>query len=197
MNKILLVLFIIFSLGANAQSKSDFDKILKDNNLQFKAPAGYKETPVIENPDLAYNYAISVPKDSFEIRYTIFPLSDLISDYEDSISDSDITVVDPNKYHESMYMANILNISQLGAGQMPDYKSLHAEMTDVVFGADYAATSLFQCKSAFAEGYKHCFFILIHKQNIADVYVSFLCNDEQKIEDEILKVFSSITFKNK
>lgn len=195
MNKLLLLLLTCLLFEANAQTKGDFNKILKQHNIQFKAPSGFKETPVIENPDLSYNYALSSLKDSIEVRYTIFPLASLMVDYEMSMADPNKTAVNPNKYYESMYMANILSISQLGAGNMPTQNNLHTEVAKIEFNADLAATSLFDCNSEYAKGYKHCLLILVHKENVADAYISILSNDQSKIEGQLLSIFKSINFK--
>ncbi len=195
MNKLLLLLLTCFLLEGNAQTKGDFNTLLKDHNIQFKAPTGFKSTPVIENPDLTYNYALLSVKDSIEVRYTIFPLASLMSDYETNLADPNVTVVNPNKYYESMYMANILSISQLGAGNMPTQNSLHSEVARIEFNADFAATSLFDCNSEYAKDYDHCLFILVHKENVADIYISILSDDQSKIEEKLLEVFKSINFK--
>lgn len=178
-----------------AQDSLIFDKLLSENHLVFEKPEKFAETEIFENGDLYYNYALKYELDSFEVRYTIFPLHSLLEDYKKSLDDPKTTTLDPNKYHKSMFMANILNVSQSGMENMPGITDFPKEAVKKEFGADYGGTSFFTANSEFGKDYKYCMMIVIHKKDIADVYISFLSNNQEKFEEYMLIAFHSIKFK--
>jgi len=108
--RFLILFFIVISLAQNSfgQNKKAFLKNLRQSGLEYIEPDNFNEVSVRENGDLYYNYAIAYSQDSFEVRYTIMPLKPLLKDYEASLSDTSRTVLNPNKYHKSMFIANIL-----------------------------------------------------------------------------------------
>tara|TARA_R110002049_G_scaffold2511_4_gene18392 strand:+ start:1332 stop:1616 length:285 start_codon:yes stop_codon:yes gene_type:complete len=93
-----------------------------------------------------------------------------------------------------MFMANILNVSQLGIENVPEISNFPEEAVKREFGADYGGTSFFTMDSEFGKDYKYCMMIVIHKENIADVYISFLSNNREQFEEYLLKAFHSIRF---
>jgi hypothetical protein len=192
---ILSLLFLItISLSAQAQSLKKFEKLLAENGLVFSQPEEFVKTDVIENGDLYYNYAMRLRTDSFEVRYTVFPLHSLLEDYQASLQDSSRTVLDPNKYHTSMFMANILNVSQSGFEFMPSISDFPPEAVKQEFGADYGGTTFFVANSEFGKDYTFCLMMVLHKKDVADVYVSFLGNNQAAFEEYMLKAFHAIRF---
>ena len=190
--KILMTLFTLTtSLTVNAQK---FEKVLKKNSLTFEKPADFNETEIIKNQDLYYNYAIKLIQDSFEVRYSIFPLYPLFKDYNKSLDDPKITSLDPNKYHLSMFMVNILNVSQSGMENMPSITDFPKEAVKQEFGADYGGTSFFEANSEFGKDYKFCLMVALHKKDVADVYISFLGNNREKFDEYMLKAFHALKF---
>ena len=194
-NIFVLIFCIINSFIAIGQENKEFNKLLKDNGLEFELPLDFIETAVYENGDLYYNHAIKFKQDSFEVRYTIFPLYPLLEDYKKSLNDPNTMELDPNKYHGSMFMANILNVSQTGPENMPAVTDFPIEAVKNEFGADYGGFYFFIANSEFGKNYKYCLMMVIHKRNIADVYVSFLGNDKEKFNEYMLKAFHAIRFK--
>jgi hypothetical protein len=198
MRKLLLTCLAI-CLGlfkpALAQQGQDFKTILKENGLEFNQPVGFVKTGVIKNPDLYYDYAMKLKKDSFEVRYSVFPLHPLLADYEESLKDPDRTALDPNKYYRSMFMANILNVAQVGLEDMPSTGDFPSEAVKEEFGADYGATSFFVPNSEFGTNYRLCLMVVIHKKDLADVYICFLGNNEESFEENMMRAFHALKFK--
>ena len=194
-NRILFALFVCISTFANAQDTPDFIQLLVDNQLQFDMPEGFGETEIKENRDLYYNYAIKSENSSFEVRYTIFSLKPLLKEYEESLTDSTKTMLAPNSYHKSMYMANILNVSQAGMENMPGSTPFPSEAVKTEFGADYGATAFFPANSEFAKDHEFCMMILLHKDDVADVFISILANTPEEIEENLMTVFHACRFK--
>ncbi len=195
--RIITALLLALSVTAiYAQTEKEFRKLLQENDLVFTMPANFTETGVKKNQELYYNYAIKYEKDTFEIRYTIFSLESLFENYEKSLIDSNVSALDPNKFHHSMFMTSILNIAQSGFESMPQTSAFPEEAVKTEFSADYGSTSFFIANSGFAEGYELCLLMVLHKEDVADVYVSFLGNNMEKFEEYMLMAFYSIRFKD-
>lgn len=193
-----ILILLIFSLSTTysfGQKTNEFESLILENGLVFEKPIEFLPTAVIENGDLAYNYAMRLKQDSFEVRYSIFPLGGLLKDYKGSLNDPNRMVLDPNTYHSSMFRANILNVSQAGLNNMPGISDFPPEAVKKEFGADYGATSFFLANSEFGKNYKYCLMMVIHKKDLADVYVSFLGNDQSTFQEYMLKAFHAIKFK--
>ncbi|MEM8900438.1 MAG: hypothetical protein AAGC85_20145, partial [Bacteroidota bacterium] len=155
------------------RQEPDFFKLLEDLSLSFQMPEGFEPTPTRENHDLFYNYAIKLPTDSFEVRYSVFPLAPLMERYQESLSDSNTLMINPNKIHPSSFQANILNVSQSGTEAMPNIQYFHPSSVKKEFGADAGGSSFFNPNSDFGKNYGLCSMVMLHKENIADVYISF------------------------
>ncbi len=189
-----LILGILLVAQTKGQELDDFATILAENGLTFEKPVEFAETEIRKNGDLYYDYAMKLPRDSFEVRYTVFSLQPLLDDFKKSLNDPNIVTLDPNSYYRQMFMANILNVSQSGMENMPQISDFSPEAVKTEFGADYGGSSFFRANSEFGEGYEYCMMMVIHKKDIADVYVSFLGNDMGKFEEYMLKAFHAIRF---
>jgi hypothetical protein len=177
-----------------AQDIANFNTLLSENHLVFEKPEKFTETETFENEDMYYDYALKYDLDSFEVRYTIFPLHTLLEDYQKSLEDPNTSTLHPNKYHTSLFMANILNVSQSGMENMPGIIDFPEEAVKKEFGADYGGTSFFSANSEFGKDYKYCLMMVILKKDVADVYISFLSNNKEKFEEYMLLAFHAIKF---
>ena len=151
--------------------------------------------PFYANDDMDYYYAIKLKNDSFEVRYTIMSMKPLFERYIEMSKDSNAKCLHPNDYYKSMFTVNIMNISHLGLDEIPDISSATAEDAKSYFGADEVMTSTFSANSDFSKGYTNIYFIVIHKKDIADVYISFLSNDADKLAANVNKAIYSMKFK--
>src|SRR5690606_38495887 len=149
--------------------------------LKFRMPEGYRSTPVRENPDLQYSFAIINDEKTMEVRYSIFPLAGLIAEYEKSKTDPNLTMVNPNNIHKTVMMTNGLNMT---GGQMVDIVDFPPQAVKREFNADYGGVGLvdqFNCE--FGKGYKMAQFVLLHKDNVANVIITFLSHDKNTHSD--------------
>ena len=190
------MLLILIASVSLAQTNKNFQKLLSEHDLVFNMPTDFEETPVKENGDLRYDYAIKYKKDTLEVRYSVFSIKPLLKQYKESLNNPNESLMDPNKYHNSMFMANILNVSQAGMQNMPETSSFPADAVKKEFGADYGATTFFKANSEFSEGYDFCLMLVIHKKDVADVYISFLGKNPEKLVKQMSLAFSSLKFKN-
>lgn len=177
-------------------AQSGFSDLLIDNDLTFEMPVDFIEVPVRENPDLFYNYAIKHRKADFEIRYSIFPLAEMLQEYEASLSDSSRIMIDPNQLYKSLFIVNILNVSQIRMGEapIPEIIEFQSKAVNDEFGCEYGATTFFAANSEFSGEYKYCSMVYLHKENTADVCISFLVKKMKTFEKYFHQAFYALRF---
>ncbi|MBN1250566.1 MAG: hypothetical protein JXR51_05195 [Bacteroidales bacterium] len=49
--------------------------------------------------------------------------------------------------------------------------------------------------SEYANNYKYCLFMMLHKDNLANIYVTFLANDIEKFNEHMMAGFYAVKFK--
>jgi len=195
--KFLLITSALF-FSVVAKSQTEFEETLNKHLLEFTMPDGFEEVPVKENPDMYYNYAMKLIGEEFEVRYTIMSLRKMCEDYKKSEKDSTRMFIDPNELHRSMIIANILNISQINMAKdpIPYVTPFSSKAVKEEFGCEYGGSAFFKVNSTFSVGYKYCSFVVLHKDNVADVYISFLGKKKKKISEFMIKAFYALKFVN-
>jgi hypothetical protein len=191
---------LIFSLCGSAQSadkgtivKADeFSRFIDTIGLKFEMPPGYKETYVKENGDLWYSFAIKNTKADFEVRYTVWPLKQLMEDYKNCQADPNCVMVHPNVIYTGRIQANVLNMT---GGIMYDISPFPKQAVKEEFNADDGGSSFFQFNCEFGKGYKYGQMVYLHKDNVADVIITYMSNDKSKHSDLMMIPFHSLTFK--
>jgi len=176
-----LVALIAISIFANAQSlPKPFQQLLDQTNMQFSIPPDFAATPIVQNEDVSYDFAVKSKTTGLEIRYRIWPI--------------DIEQKNPNALFEPMLVTMGLNISN---GKMIQPHSYPTESVKKEFGADAGSTGLVPCNSEFGKGYKQCMISVIHKDNVADAYVFYLYNNQNDILGALTteKVYHALKFK--
>ena len=169
----------------------EFQKYVDSIGLKFTMPSEYKETHVKENKDLWYNFAIKNINEDFEIRYTVWSLKSTIKEYEKCKLDTNCLMVSPNLIYKGRIHSNVLNMTggqEIAIGAFPPL-ALKKE-----FNADNAGSSFFQFNCNFGKGYKYGQMIYLHKDNVADVIITFMSNDKSKHSDLMGKAFHTLTF---
>jgi len=193
MKKYLVLLFIV---PFTVRAQSDFLTLIQELNMSFEMPADFKEVPVKDNPDLAYEYAMKHTKADLEVRYSFFPLKKMIADYEESLKDTNRVMINPNALYRSFILMNILNISQLrmGSDPMPDVVDFNEDAVMEEFGCEFGATAFFEVNSTYSEGYKYCSMVYLHKKDVADVCICFLMKKPKEFEKYFSLAFHALRF---
>jgi hypothetical protein len=158
------ILLLLLACQLYAQSIPDkFQRLLQQNAMQFSMPPGFVSTPVIENGDVGYDFAIKSSTTKLEIRYRIWPMNEAMQN-------------DPkrNWIYQTMVETMGLNISN---GQLIQTKQYPQSDVKVEFGADGGITGTVRTDSKFGRGYKICMISAIHRDNVGDAYAFFLCDD--------------------
>lgn len=191
---LVLLIFNIFNLQAFCQNLTveAFQKQIAESGLQFKMPEGYKIKEVKENRDLQYSFAIINTEGTMEVRYSIFPLKQMMIDYEKSKTDPNVIMINPNNIHVGLMQANGLNMTN---GKMVDIGDFPTNAVKKEFNADYGGNAFFEFNCEFGKGYKYGHFVCLHKDNIADVIITFMSNDRYTHSDLMEIPFHALTFK--
>lgn len=191
---ILISVLNLISITTYSQNLSleDFQKQIATSGLQFEMPANYKSTDVKENPDLHYSFAIVNASGTMQIRYSIFPLEQSLIDYEKSKNDPNVTMANPNKIHIGLVMANGINMT---GGKIVDVRNFPDDAVKKEFNANSGGFGFFQFNCQFGKGYKYGQFVYLHKENIANVIITFMSNDITNHAIEMQKAFHALTFK--
>jgi len=170
----------------------EFQNFIDTIGLQFIMPADYVETYVKENKDLWYSFAIKDTKADFEVRYTVWSLKQTIVKYEKCKLKANCTMVSPNVIYKGRIQTNVLNMT---GGQNWDIRSFPPQAVKKEFNADVGGSSFFEFNSEFGIGYKYGQMVYLHKDNVADVIITYMSNDKTTHSDLMMKSFHALTFK--
>jgi len=171
----------------------EFQKYIDTIGLKFTMPPDYKETYVKENKNLWYSFAIKDQTADFEVRYTVWSLKPTIAEYEKCKLDTNCTTtVNPNDIYKGRIQANVLNMT---GGQNWDIVPFPPQAVKKEFNADVGGSSFFEFNCGFGKGYKYGQMVYLHKDNVADVIITYMSNDESTHPDLMFKSFHALTFK--
>ena len=194
----LFILTIIATSFTFSQDKgkivkvTEFQKYIDTIGLNFIMPLDYAETIVKENKDLWYSFAIKDNKADFEVRYTVWSLKPSIIEYEKCKIDKNCLMASPNSIYKGRIQSNVLNMS---GGQNIDIGAFPPQAVKKEFNADNGGSSFFQFNCGFGTGYKFGQMIYLHKDNVADVIITFMSNNKSTHSDLMAKSFHAIKFK--
>ena len=194
----LLALTIIITAFTSSAEKGkivhveEFQKYIDTIGLTFTLPQDYKETYVKENKDLWYSFAIKDKKEDFEVRYTVWSLKPTITEYEKCKLDTNCLMISPNLLYKGRIQANILNMT---SGQNWDIGPFPQQAVKKEFNADKGGSSFFEFNCGFGNGYKYGQMVYLHKDNVADVIITFMSNNKETHSDLMMKSFHALTFK--
>ena len=175
-----------------SQKVKEFQDYVDTIGLSFVMPNGFEITSVIDNGDLWYSFAIKHTSEPFEVRYSDWSLKPKLIDYEECLNDPQCMMVHPNKLFKGIVEANVLNVT---GGQMWVIGPFSTDAVKNEFNADAGGSSFFEFNSEFGKGYKYGQLVYLHKDDIADVIITFMSNDKSKHSDLMYPAFLSLTFK--
>ena len=171
---------------------SEFQKYVDTIGLKFIMPTNYKETYVKENKDLWYCFAIKDKNADFEVRYSVWSLQPSVEEFYKCKLDTNCFMISPNVIYKGRIQSNVLNMS---GGQDIDIGAFPPQAVKTEFNADNGGSSFFQFNCGFGKGYKYGQMVYLHKDNVADVIITFMSNDKSTLSDLMEKSFYALTFK--
>jgi hypothetical protein len=171
---------------------SEFQKYVDTIGLKFIMPPDYKETYVKENKDLWYGFAIKDKNSDFEVRYSVWSLQPTVEQFNKCKLDTNCLMVSPNVIYKGRIQSNVLNMT---GGQDIDIGAFPPQAVKKEFNADNGGSSFFQFNCGFGKGYKFGQMVYLHKDNVADVIITFMSNDKSTLSYLMEKSFYALTFK--
>lgn len=190
--KKIIILLLLLSNVANAQLLEEFQKKAAASGLQFTMPPGYKVTTVSPNPDLQYSFAIVNEANTMEVRYSLFPMAAMLKEYEESKKDPNVVMVNPNNIYKGIMMSNLFNMTNGKGSEVVDFPT---EAVKKEFNAEYGGVAFFAFECQFGKGWKYGQAVCLHKENTADVIITFMSNDSKTHSDLMEIPFHALTFK--
>lgn len=191
----LLITSVLIHLLSFGQQKSvaDFQSFADSCGLKFVMPEGYTVTEVKENRDLWYSFAIINADSSMEVRYTVWSLEMEKQKYEESLEDPDVTMVPHNNIYKGRIQANALNMT---GGNGANIGAFPLAAVKREFNADTGGSAFFEFNCQFGEGFKYGQFVYLHKDDVADVIITFMSQDKEKHSELMNAAFHSFVFKD-
>jgi len=180
------------SSKSNTEGLTEFKNFIDTIGLVFDIPKDYQATAVIDNPDLWYGFAIINKDSSMQIRYTVWALKPRLIEYEESLKHSNVIMINPNKLYNGIIQANILNMT---GGKMYNIGAFPQNAVKQEFNADDGGSCFFEFNCKFGKGYKYGHFVYLHKDNIADVIITYMDNDKIKHKELMELPFHALRFK--
>ena len=211
MKKLTLVLVLLFvstsvcAMGENPKSAptndskqlKDFIELMDKANLEFEKPEGFIETPVIENDQVHYDYALKHPDKHFEVRYRIEPFESFLQSYEEMGISKEAAMIKLNKMFDSWFVVISLNVyaGKLKENEMPKIAQFPEKAVKTEFNAERGFFSLGEVGKEFGQDYNHCAIVGIHRDNIGNAFCFFLYDKPEDYYNLGLPIFYSLKFK--
>ena len=101
-------------------------------------------------------------------------------------------MANPNKIYKGRIQANVLNMT---GGQNQNIGPFPPQAVKKEFNANAGGSSFFEFNCEFGEGYKYGQMVYLHKDNVADVIITYMSNDKTTHTDLMMKPFHALTFK--
>lgn len=154
-------------------------------------PEGYTVAEVKPSRDLQYVFAIINEDESMEIRYSIWPLAPSFEVYEKVKDDPNSSMAHPNELYPIRMQSNLIIMTD---GNVPEVGDFDERALKSEFNADAGGTAFFEFKCDFGRGYKYGQAVYLHKDDIADVIVTYMSNDKERHVEEMKRAFHALQF---
>lgn len=144
--------------------------------FSFEIPENFVEKRVKKRPNLKYDMCLS-DKDN-EIRYSFF--------------DKEMSSI---QVYNSFNRLNLWNLTQFDSTATIFEICENDSLTTKLINSDYSKHITFDIKSKYGKGFQYCTMICIHKQGIANLYITILYNDFDNKNTLFENAVKSINFK--
>ena len=167
---LLFVLTVAVSGTLHAQTSSDKERFLQKAHschMEFSDIAGYREVKVDTAIDVRYDYSLSDPRGSYEIRYKITP----------SPGGTDTTAAAKEDGKNMFYKTSLTAICfDIAHSPNISYQPFPREYMRASMNADMGGRSLLKGASRFSKGFQHVYLLTFFNKNAGLIYVFYLFN---------------------
>lgn len=152
-----------------------FDQLLKQTNLRFIFPGGFKEVEPIDNEDFSYDFAMELPGHDLEVWLQIKPQRQNWLSYEKARQENTLrAVANPDSMYVDMSKANAIALSA-------DNNILVRNMpTEVLarYNADAGKSYLINLPDMYiTKHYKYALLVALQKNHIGTLIAVYLSNE--------------------
>jgi hypothetical protein len=194
---IYIITLLLFSTDLFAQKSiiktaEQFQQEIDSLGLTFKMPDNYHLVPIKTNTEMWYGFAIKHNTEDFEVRYSYWSLKPLFEAYNKCKLDTSCKMENPDRTYRLRAEENIMKITNGKSQMMAKFPELELKNT---FNADKGAFCFFSINNDFGKGYTVAQAMVLHKDGVADVIVTFLSNDRARHEELLNGPFEALKFK--
>ncbi|EQA45243.1 putative lipoprotein [Leptospira broomii serovar Hurstbridge str. 5399] len=193
MKKLSIVIILLILSGVACQSfqkkrtqelTEDFKNVLSDSKVLIRqlVPPKFEVVPVDSEVPFHYDYALKSAELEIEIRYKIISIPAYMKEFEEFRKNNPKAVLVPPKKTDYLNQF-ILNLQNL-AGKSENIfstKPFPEKAVKEEFGADWGSNSFLKLDLSYDKKYKFCSMTVLHKDNVADIYIMYLSNDKEKL----------------
>ncbi len=183
---LLLCLGISSAVFAN---EIPFQQLLKEGELEFQPPEGFKSVPVEPAYVMPYEARYVSEDGQLEVQYAIRPLSRIEIDYEDPHNSAPL----PNDLFNMLFRTLTETLAR-------DHEVISRNYTPEEARKDYragwAAVGVFDLSSDISQRFQQALLIALHQNDKADAYILFLTHDLSAEKDRIKKLRTSLRFRS-
>jgi len=180
----------------NSESKQlkNFIKLAGEANVVYVYPEGFKEIQAINHNDFAFDYALELPGQDFEVWFNVRCQKRILANYAQTVSDTAETIDNP----DSLYNKTGLTLaSEFGGGQSyfttiipPDYLARYNATEGKTYLLDLADMPE-------TKHYKYALLITLHKDHVGTIVAVCFGNDKgSEFFKNIFKVSKCLKFKS-
>ena len=185
-------ILVLVSFAANNLPKT-FTNLLSRADMVFDAPDSLASTPIIPTHAISYEYAILYPHKNFEIRYDIKPSDNAWKEYE--LHKSEMKKGDINTNPDSTFLSTFQTIILNVSGTLPNITEFDKASVKQEFNADWGGTVAVVPRKEFAQHYKYCMIVALHKSHQGDAYIFYLADSPEGFNESVTTVFHALKFK--
>ena len=152
----------------------DFYELLKETNLKFTYPPGFREIPPVDNEDYSYDFAMELPGHDFEVWLKIKPGIQNWKSYELALHNKDFELANPDSLYTDIGKADAMTLSV-------DNNFLVRSMTREVlekYNADAGKSYLINLADLeVTKHYKYALIVALQKYHIGTLVSVYFTNE--------------------
>ena len=167
----------------------EFQKLLAEGGLEFRAPEGFQPMPVEPDYVMPYEARYRSEDGKLEIRYAIRPLKRIEIDYDDPHNAAPA----PNDLFNMLFRALSETLARDHEVISRNYAPEKAQQE---YRAGWVAVGVFDVSPDISQEYREGMLFALHQNDKADAYLLFLTNDLAAEKERIRKARTSLRFRS-